>query len=233
MLKITIPEPCHQDWKKMLPRQQGRFCNSCAKTVIDFTLMSDDDVRDYFTTNKDQKVCGRFTNVQLSRITINLPENIFVIEMPFWKRFLTAALIVFSMTLFSCNTNHDAAKQFATSPVEAFLQKVPSNYDPRGQVGGMVITFDSIPPTTTCTTTVGFTIPQIIVGDVEVIPPPIDTVRGETIQAKWSPDTTQPGNILVGEIAPIKTDTPKFNKPVVKQLVNPPKVDTCENKSYQ
>jgi hypothetical protein len=40
-LHLDIPEPCHEDWHKMSPEAQGRYCGSCQKTVTDFTSMSD------------------------------------------------------------------------------------------------------------------------------------------------------------------------------------------------
>ncbi|MEI9959405.1 MAG: hypothetical protein WDM90_24505 [Ferruginibacter sp.] len=104
MLKISIPTPCYQDWDAMIPNTQGRLCNSCAKTVVDFTNMSDEEVKYFFINKKEECVCGRFRNTQLQRITIELPQNIFHIQMPFWKQFLVASLLVFSSTLFSCDT---------------------------------------------------------------------------------------------------------------------------------
>ena len=47
-LQLSIPEPCHQTWREMTPTQQGRFCNSCAKEVIDFSTMTDTEVLNYF-----------------------------------------------------------------------------------------------------------------------------------------------------------------------------------------
>jgi len=38
---LYIPTPCHEDWNKMTPNQQGKFCASCCKQVVDFSLMSD------------------------------------------------------------------------------------------------------------------------------------------------------------------------------------------------
>lgn len=104
MLKISIPTPCHEDWNAMTPNERGRHCNACAKTVVDFTTMSDDAVKHFFINKKEGSVCGRFHNQQLHRISIELPQNIFYIPMPVWKKFLVASLIVFSGTLFSCDT---------------------------------------------------------------------------------------------------------------------------------
>jgi len=34
-MRISIENPCHEDWQKMLPESQGRFCQACEKTVVD------------------------------------------------------------------------------------------------------------------------------------------------------------------------------------------------------
>lgn len=44
MQKITIKEPCQQDWNAMTPSEQGRHCQSCVKTVYDVSTLSDDEV---------------------------------------------------------------------------------------------------------------------------------------------------------------------------------------------
>jgi hypothetical protein len=105
MLKVTIPKPCHEDWAAMTPNEQGRHCGMCAKTVIDFTQMTDETIKLFFINKKEEKVCGRFKQEQLHRIKIELPQNILQLRMPLWKRFLTACLLVFSVSLFSCDTN--------------------------------------------------------------------------------------------------------------------------------
>lgn len=74
---IQIPEPCHEDWDKMLPTQQGRYCESCCKTVVDFELLSDQEVLNYFAKNTG-KVCGRFNTQQLNRpleVTTKIPHK--------------------------------------------------------------------------------------------------------------------------------------------------------------
>lgn len=104
-MKIQIPEPCHENWKTMTPNEQGRFCGSCQKTVVDFTRFSTHDVQNYFTKHYGQKVCGRFKNEQLSAINIQIPSYIFI-QISASKRFALALLIVFGTTLFSCTDNN-------------------------------------------------------------------------------------------------------------------------------
>jgi hypothetical protein len=50
----------------MFPTEKGAFCAACSKVVIDFSNLSDDEVKNYFIQNKEQQTCGRFKNHQLS-----------------------------------------------------------------------------------------------------------------------------------------------------------------------
>ena len=73
-LQLSIPEPCHENWQQMTPTDQGRFCNACARDVIDFSMMTDTEVLNYFTTLTHDKVCGRALPSQLER-TISKPKD--------------------------------------------------------------------------------------------------------------------------------------------------------------
>ncbi len=70
-IQLNIPTPCHEDWEKMTPCEQGRFCSSCRKTVIDFTSWSDKALYEFFSKNT-APVCGNFFSSQLRR-DINIP----------------------------------------------------------------------------------------------------------------------------------------------------------------
>ncbi|MFT3796729.1 carboxypeptidase-like regulatory domain-containing protein [Flavobacterium sp.] len=63
--KIHIPKPCHENWSEMTPDAQGRFCQSCQKTVIDFTGLSDRAI--FEKINSGDHLCGRFLASQLDR----------------------------------------------------------------------------------------------------------------------------------------------------------------------
>jgi hypothetical protein len=65
-IHVTIPEPCHENWQQMTPNEQGRHCMSCQKTVVDFTLMSDQEILDHIA-RASSSVCGRFNNDQLNK----------------------------------------------------------------------------------------------------------------------------------------------------------------------
>lgn len=100
--KITIPEPCHENWDKMTPKGNGRFCMSCSKTVIDFTTMLPDEVQHFFIQNQSKNICGRFKKSQLDSITIQIPNQVLYTQMHYSKMFLLALFIAMGTTLFSC-----------------------------------------------------------------------------------------------------------------------------------
>lgn len=49
----------------MTPVEQGRFCNNCKKTVVDFTAFTDAQLLSFFS-DRSKQVCGRFYNLQLN-----------------------------------------------------------------------------------------------------------------------------------------------------------------------
>ncbi len=65
-MKITIPQPCHENWDTMTPDEQGRFCSVCSKTVRDFTAASDEDIATAFF-GISETACGQFKASQLNR----------------------------------------------------------------------------------------------------------------------------------------------------------------------
>lgn len=103
--KITIPEPCKEDWQAMTPEESGRFCSVCTKGVIDFTNKSEKEIQTYLQQNKGKNLCGRFRNDQLNKFDIQIPQSVFRQPMPFQKAFLLMLFIVMGSTLFSCK-NH-------------------------------------------------------------------------------------------------------------------------------
>jgi len=71
-IKISIPEPCHENWQKMTVTEKGRFCSNCKKNVTDFTIASDREI--LLAYNKDENLCGRFNVSQLNR-KISVPKE--------------------------------------------------------------------------------------------------------------------------------------------------------------
>jgi len=89
-LQLHIAEPCHEDWNKMITTDQGRYCQSCCKQVVDFTTMSDAQIMKYLS-NTAQKTCGRFASEQLDR---PLQKNKWVMK-KYWKWLMASAASLF------------------------------------------------------------------------------------------------------------------------------------------
>jgi hypothetical protein len=74
-VQIYISQPCHENWYNMTPNEQGRFCDACQKTVVDFSAMSDKELLEYVANVSGYNACGRFSSHQLNR-EIKTAENI-------------------------------------------------------------------------------------------------------------------------------------------------------------
>ncbi|TDP03692.1 energy transducer TonB [Flavobacterium sp. 245] len=124
--KITIPEPCHENWDEMFPKDNGRFCMSCSKTVVDFTSMMPDEVRHYFVQNQNEKICGRFRKSQLDTITIQIPSRVLYTQTQYHKMFLLALFIAMGTTLFSCQDKNGDKKEITSIEI---VDNVVQNQD--------------------------------------------------------------------------------------------------------
>ena len=188
MLKISIPTPCHENWDNMTSKDNGRHCNACMKTVVDFTTMTDEEVQQFLVNKQSEHLCGRFKSTQLQRIEISLPQNIYYISMPLWKRFLVACLIVFSTTLFSCEVNHQGKVENTRLQGVLELPNIPVTDS----------VFNAITDTT-------IPVPQVVypetplMGDIAYIPDSIEI--GKPVVEPIIP------GIIVGEPAIIPADT--------------------------
>lgn len=66
-VQLKVSEPCHENWDNMTPDEQGRFCGACRKQVVDFSVMTDRELVQFFKKPATGSVCGRFLNDQLER----------------------------------------------------------------------------------------------------------------------------------------------------------------------
>src|SRR5690348_12749325 len=61
--RITLAVDCRERWADMTPCAGGRFCASCAKSVMDFTNWSRVDLLRHLEQHPDS--CGRYLPEQL------------------------------------------------------------------------------------------------------------------------------------------------------------------------
>lgn len=126
--KITIPKPCHENWDEMTPNEKGAFCAKCCKTVVDFTEKSIEEIVQHIEKRKNEKVCGRFDNSQVSSpsvINFKIPISLLPTNISIRKAFAIAAFLVFGVGLFSCST-HTGRMMGEISVVDT-INQVPEN----------------------------------------------------------------------------------------------------------
>ena|SRR6218665_1757128 len=118
-IRISIPKPCHEDWDTMKPNEKGAFCMKCAKTVVDFTHKTTEEIKDFLAAQSGKKVCSRFMSSQLDgkqsenekesgkeekNIRFQIPLYLLPRRLSFRNAFVYAVFIIFGTTLFSCKT---------------------------------------------------------------------------------------------------------------------------------
>ncbi len=72
-IQIHVPQPCQQPWSEMRAEGNGRFCDHCQQTVIDYTAMGDSELARELA-RPGTSTCGRFRRSQLNR-PIVLPAD--------------------------------------------------------------------------------------------------------------------------------------------------------------
>lgn len=103
-LHLNIPEPCHENWQQMTPNEQGRHCMACQKTVVDFTLLSDQEILDHIS-RASSSVCGRFNKDQLDKVYVQKkPKPHFTFRYA-WNMITAAFLLTGSTTLAQSRKN--------------------------------------------------------------------------------------------------------------------------------
>lgn len=105
MLRLSIPQPCHELWDQMTPTYNGAFCSSCQKTVIDFSQMSDAAIIQFWQEKKEGPVCGRFKKSQLNRTLDIISPEVLYMDIPAWKKYLAVLFICFSGLITGCKNN--------------------------------------------------------------------------------------------------------------------------------
>ncbi len=114
---LKIEKPCHEDWNKMAPNQLGRHCQLCEKTVVDFTKMSSEEIKEYLSNRGNERICGRILKEPVKRIPskkeqwfnnqrLRINQKIDFIPM----RISLLSILSFLMILFGCNQTTEESK---------------------------------------------------------------------------------------------------------------------------
>jgi hypothetical protein len=103
MKYIQIQKPCSEDWTGMSPNEKGAFCQSCAKNVLDLTRMSNAEIHSVLSQNQHESICTRIQNKQLDALNLEIEQWSRGTRVHMQRAMIASLLIVFGLTLFSCN----------------------------------------------------------------------------------------------------------------------------------
>ena len=120
---IRIPEPCHEDWGRMTPKQRGRFCGACQKKVHDLSAMSQSDAKRILDSGGD--ICVSYLSDHAGVVQFQ-PERIVPVGRLFRRASATAAAGL-SIALAACAPHGDGPSlDDADIEQPAFLEVTPS-----------------------------------------------------------------------------------------------------------
>jgi hypothetical protein len=94
---------CAENWDKMSPTEKGKFCEVCTKEVIDFTMLSKNEIIAVFQKNNFQALCARAYSTQLSTIYFEDSLENLSWNLPFWQKFLLIFLVCFGPEFLNVN----------------------------------------------------------------------------------------------------------------------------------
>lgn len=149
-IKIKIADPCHENWDKMLEEEKGRFCLSCAKPVVDFSRMTNEDIIHYFEQNAGKKVCGRIATHQHDTPISNYQKVI----TPWFNRYVAGFLMALgfyntskAQTTTTVNQHQTMKGDMAVTPVKTPNKKLVITgrvlaYDTKKALKGAIVKID-------------------------------------------------------------------------------------------
>lgn len=107
MKNFGIENPCSEDWNKMNHNEKGAFCKLCTKQVHDFSNKSANEIKLTLLQLNGQSVCARMTVSQENELNTEFKTWLAQRRRNPQQLFIAALLIVFGLTLFSCEDERD------------------------------------------------------------------------------------------------------------------------------
>ncbi|WP_343524432.1 hypothetical protein [Pedobacter sp.] len=107
--KISIAEPCLQNWDEMEKGAGFNFCKACSKNVIDFSGYTNAEIIQILA-NSGTSVCGRLSQSQLNQLNLHL--SIVPTTNRNWMKYL--GVLAIGMSIFVM----DAKAEKINTPVE-------------------------------------------------------------------------------------------------------------------
>jgi len=196
---VKIPEPCHESWDKMTPTQQGKFCLSCKKEVVDFSNKSTDEIINYFQSrgNTKERICGRFDIKHVEQ-----PKQ----NKKYYHRYITWGIGVLVGVLQSCGWN----MRRTTSEIDStntISEIVESQNNTSSLLGKVAPSYRD--------TSSKYVHPQIMGNIIKPVKPTADSVEVEPLHNKIQ------GEVMMGDIEEVDIESePKIltgiTAPIIK-----------------
>jgi hypothetical protein len=197
-MKITINEPCHENWEAMTPNQQGAFCKSCMKDVVDFSKKTVGEIKEFFSKPQG-KVCGRFEEKQLQELSF----DDFFSRFTYWnfsRKFAVIFFMAFGFWIFSHQGAYAQNEMFMKGDVAYVPEKsqAQTQTEPVAKVLGQATVKRAEP---------------VVMGKIKCIKP--ETARPPVKQAP----AVKEQKMVKGKIAVVKpAGEPRQAKPPVKNI---------------
>ena len=129
-MKVTIKEPCLENWDNMKTGIESRHCDLCNKNVIDFTKKNRAEIITYLLDRSNERVCGRIKGNEFEMKDADIPVLMEILRAPKYRSnaFIILA-IVCSSVFSSCEnlSNDDAVKKNTKVGVEKFVNRENSH----------------------------------------------------------------------------------------------------------
>ena len=107
MKNVTIENACSEKWNEMAPTDKGAYCQVCATNVVDFTNKSSLEIKQLLLANSGNSVCGRIKTQQLELLNTEFELWNASSKQTIQRAMFFSLLVVFGLTLFSCETEKD------------------------------------------------------------------------------------------------------------------------------
>jgi protein TonB len=129
-MKVTIKEPCLENWDNMKTGIESRHCDLCNKNVIDFTKKNRAEIITYLLDRSNERVCGRIKGNEFEMKEADIPVLMEILRAPKYRSNAFIILAIVCSSVFSSCENlsdEDAVKKNTKVGVEKFVNRENSH----------------------------------------------------------------------------------------------------------
>ena len=92
---LKVENSCTESWENMQTTENGKFCGICQKNVVDFSIMNDAQIIEFFQNYEGGKLCKKIKKSQQNKQFLVNKKVILKRKINFWKiAALTAGIFI-------------------------------------------------------------------------------------------------------------------------------------------